>query len=656
MQNGPVVNKLSWMIGGPQGSGVDSSAMLFSRACNFGGLYVYGYREYYSNIMGEHSYFIVRVEDKPVLSQWSHTDLLATFEGETIAKHALDVGRDGGIIYDATIGKTKLEQIHTLEERVRTDLENYLHRKGLGDTLEDLLEDARRRGVHLYPIPYNDLIRKVAEKLGETQMSKLARVVNTMAVAASFSILDYPLRQLLGSVETTFRGKAPAIKSNSLAAQEVYDYVAQKYKGSLNLKLGTVSVGDQRLFLAGFNAVALGKLAAGCRFQSYYPISPATDESTFLEDHEVFNVFRDNGKGEKTSKAGIVVVQTEDEIASITMACGAALTGVRASTATSGPGFSLMAEGIGWAGMNEVPVVLTVYQRGGPSTGLPTRSEQGDLRFALHMGHGEFPKIVLASGDVEECFYDAMRAFNYADRYQTPVLHLVEKSIAQNTRTIKPFDVNRETIDRGLLLSEKDVTGRNGDNEYKRFEFTDSGVSPRTVLGTKDGVFHNTGDEHDEYGHISEDPVVRKKIMEKRMNKLELADSEIPDSDKVNFFGNPDAENIVVSWGSPKGAILEALHMFKEEGVDLGFLQIRLMSPFPIKIVTDRLSKAKRIINVENNYTGQLAGLIREKTGVTAGHLILKYTGRPMTTDEVYGAVKQILSQNTKKLVLTHGA
>jgi 2-oxoglutarate ferredoxin oxidoreductase subunit alpha len=237
-----------------------------------------------------------------------------------------------------------------------------------------------------------------------------------------------------------------------------------------------------------------------------------------------------------------------------------------------------------------------------------------------------------------------------------PVVHLVDKVLAQSTRTVAPFDVTRVKIDRGLLLSEETLDGRDGNSGYKRFEETETGVSPRTVLGTRGGIFWNTGDEHDEYGNITEDPVLRQRIMEKRMRKEELADREIPESDKLTFYGNPDSENLVVSWGSPKGPILEALNLLREDGLDPSFLQIRLMSPFPSRTVASKLSKAKRIVDVEMNYRGQLAALIREKTGYAPTNLILKSTGRPMTCDEVYMGIKRTLSENITRVVLTHGA
>jgi len=345
-------------------------------------------------------------------------------------------------------------------------------------------------------------------------------------------------------------------------------------------------------------------------------------------------------------------MQTEDEISAINMASGAALTGTRAATATSGPGFSLMVEGLGWAGNGEVPVVVTYYQRGAPATGLPTRHGQSDLRFAMHAAHGEFPRIILSSGDIEECFYDAARAFNYAERYQTPVIHLIDKALANSNRSYRMFDPSLVKVERGQLLTEADVKGE----DYKRFQLTESGVSPRLPIGTPGVVFWYTGDEHDEQGHISEEPMMRTRMYEKRMRKLETADKEIPTEERVSLFGDADAIATVVSWGSPKGAILEAIERLGKEGHKLNFLQVRMLLPLPKKYIADVLAKAKMKINVEGNYMAQLAGIIAEQTGINMDYFVLKWNGRPMSADEVYEALKLImLNKAPKRQVLTHG-
>jgi 2-oxoglutarate ferredoxin oxidoreductase subunit alpha len=271
----------------------------------------------------------------------------------------------------------------------------------------------------------------------------------------------------------------------------------------------------------------------------------------------------------------------------------------------------------------------------------------------MHAAHGEFPRIVLSSGDIKECFYDAAKAFNLAEKYQMPVIHLIDKAMANCSQTYPVFDYKNFKIDRGAMLTEKDLEGK----EYKRFAFTETGVSPRAVLGTKNGVHWYTGDEHNEFGHISEEPLNRRLMFEKRMKKLELVDKEVPVEEKLNLYGDKASENIVVSWGSPKGAIIEALNMLKKEGFSLSFMQLRMLNPLPSAYVKKVLTGKKRIIDVEDNYTGQLGGIIKEKTGIAPNFHILKYTGRPATTTEIYSALKAILiGKASERQVLMFGS
>jgi 2-oxoglutarate ferredoxin oxidoreductase subunit alpha len=305
--------------------------------------------------------------------------------------------------------------------------------------------------------------------------------------------------------------------------------------------------------------------------------------------------------------------------------------------------------------MNEVPVVVTLYSRGGPSTGLPTRHEQGDLRFALHAGHGEFPRLVMASGDLEEAFYDTIRAFNYAERYQTPVIHIVDKALANSDSTMAKFDASRVKIDRGKFV--KGPLAGTETGEFKRFESAPDGISPRPPVGTRGGVYWHTGDEHDELGHITENPVIRDAMMEKRMGKMDVADREIPISERVNLFGPKDADITIVSWGSTKGAILDAMEWLHEDGLKVNFLQVRLVNPFPTQYVKDLLSKSKKVVGIEMNYSGQLIGILRERTCIPVDQLVVKYNGRPMSCEEIYGAVKAIAAGTApKRLVLKAGA
>ena len=297
--------------------------------------------------------------------------------------------------------------------------------------------------------------------------------------------------------------------------------------------------------------------------------------------------------------------------------------------------------------------VSSFTRRGAPATGLPTRFGQSDLQFAVHAGHGDFPRIVIASGDIKECFYDAALAFNFAEKYQMPVIHFIDKALANSSQTYGVFDEGQFKIERGAILRESDLQGQ----EYRRFSFTENGISPRAFLGAKNGVQWYTGDEHNEEGHISEEPQNRNMMMEKRMKKLETVDKEIPVEEKLNVFGNRNSKNMIISWGSPKGAIIEAINRLNGEGLTVGFLQIRMIHPLPKKRVAELLKNAQKIIIVENNYSGQLAEIVKEETGIAANFRVLKYNGRPMSTTEVYDALKKILlDQAEERQVLTYGS
>jgi 2-oxoglutarate ferredoxin oxidoreductase subunit alpha len=651
------------MIGGVQGTGVDTSANVFARASAAGGLYVFGKREYYSNIKGEHSYFQVRVSKDLIRSHVDTVDMLATFEEETIFRHALEVRSEGAIIYDPDQDSKRLDQIPTIEAVVKANLSAELAKAGLSTDVKGILELARRRGVHIYPVPYNDLLKEIGSKFGETSLSILQRMLNVLAVAASYALLSYDQKLVGDAVRKQFKSKPKVAEMNAAAVATTYDYMTKKFAGSFAYKLEPQKVDGIRLYVRGNSTVAMAKELAGCRLQTYYPITPASDESEYLEAHSEMELdgsaAQDNPQVAEVAamkaKGSIAVIQSEDEIAAVTMAIGGGLAGVRSSTSTSGPGFSLMAEGLGYAGINEVPVVVTLYSRGGPSTGLPTRHEQGDLRFAIHAGHGEFPRLVLASGDLEESFYDTVRAFNYSERYQTPVIHMVDKALANSDATMPMFDVNRVKIERGKIVKGMITDAVNG--EFKRFRFTPDGVSPRPPVGTKGGVFWDTGDEHDELGHISEDPTIRVMMMDKRMGKIDLADREIPMEERLNFFGPENADITVVSWGSTKGAILDAMEWLRQDGISVNFLQLRLINPFPTDYVAKLLSKAKKIVGVEMNYSAQLIGIIRERTCIPIEQLVVKYNGRPMSSEEVYDAIELIHGGKApKKLVLRNGA
>jgi len=638
------------LIGGPQGSGVDSAANIFAKTCAKEGFHIFGKREFYSNIKGEHSYFTIRISEKPVNSHLEDVNMLVSFDAETVFRHADKVSPNGVIIYDSSLAETVLDEVPTIDFEANKRIGKLLQDSGLSQKLNGMLDLARSRGCTVYGLPYYEMIEAVGRNLDVPKLSKLSRVVNVMAISASLSLLGIKKDMLISAIKDVFGSKPKLLSSNIEAAEYAYSYINTKFDAkNIKCKITPKAVLKDYVLISGSQAAAIGKILGGCRLQTYYPITPASDESEFLESNQIINQV--DGK-----RGSIIVVQTEDEIAAITMAIGAALTGVRTATATSGPGFSLMAEALGWAGMNEVPLVVTMYQRAGPSTGLPTRHEQGDLLFTINAGHGDFPKIVLASGDIEEAFYDSIKAFNFAELYQLPVIHLLDKAISSSIQTSKRFS-NELKIERGRFKRDIDKDPSPGTaGHFRRFKLEDSPISTRVPLGTENAIFWNTGDEHTEEGHISEDPENRNKMMDKRMKKLELALENIAEDDKAacyNFDSN--TKNVVISWGSTKGAILEALEKLTEEGSKLGFIQVRLLHPFPTGTIKKFLTNARLIIDVEMNYSSQLGSLVQQYTGREIDFKIVKYNGRPMSTTEIYIALKAILSGNNERRIVLDG-
>ncbi len=632
---------ITWVIGGPQGSGVESAANIFARACAMTGLQIFGKREFYSNIKGEHSYFAVRVSDKNIRSNVKGITLLVAFDAETLFRHVDDVCDDGAIICDSDLISIKVDEVPTLDTLFKSRLIEHLSSKNKELSVRGLLEICKERDITIHLVSFKNILAALAEELQNPSIRNMFRMLNVLAVSISLGFLGLSSKPLLDSVEAIFHTKPKIAELNKQAANYGYNFATVKFP-KFKYSISDIQKKSNTFLVQGYQAAGLGKMACGCRFQSYYPITPASDESVFLESNEVFDV--------KNNRPGsTLVVQTEDEISAIGMAIGSALTGTRSATSTSGPGFSLMAEAMGWAGINEVPIVVTLYQRSGPSTGLPTRHGQDDLMFAIHAGHGDFPKIVYASGDVEETFYDAAKCFNFAEHFQLPVIHILDKFLASTITTCKRFDPDLITIDRGKLLEKIEEDG------YKRFSLTEDGISPRSKLGLENGIFWNTGDESDEFGHISEDPINRVQMMDKRASKLELALNTITKEDQAISFGI--AEFCVLSWGSTKGPILDAIDMLKKEGLNVGFIQLKLLHPFPTDRIKSLLKDTKIIIDVEANQAAQLGSLLNEHLDKKVDYYILKYTGRPMTSTEIYESLKKILQTKAEKIqVLTYGA
>lgn len=597
------------MIGGPQGSGIDSAANIFARTCAIAGYFIYGRREYHSNIKGAHSYFQIMVSSRPINSYIDGVHLLASFEEKTVTQHMFEIFQNGALIVDS-------------------------EHKG----------EINRSDITVFKIPYAQFLKEIGQKYEVKDTTRLLIIKNIICVTCSLGLLGVEFKYLESTLRSVFGGKkAVAVDMNIEAAKMSYEYIT-KYSADYKIELKKVSdefIG-KRLLINGAQAVALAKIGCGCTFQSYYPITPATDESLFLEEQYRY---------------GVVSFQTEDEIAAITAASGAALAGARASTSTSGPGFSLMAEGLGWAGMNEVPVVVVNYQRGGPSTGLPTRTDQSDLKFAINAGHGEFPRIVISPGDIEEAFYLTYDAFNFAEKYQLPVILLCDKVIANTIQTIPIPDIKSLEVDRGYIATKEEIS-QYWDNEeraFKRFLLTSSCVSPRVFLGQENAIHWLSGDEHDELGHVTENSAKRSAMHAKRMNKLKLIDEQLPLLKKLSVFGEEDAACVVLSWGTTKGAIIEAIEPLKNKGIKIKFIQIKLLHPFPKNEVENLTKKAEKIIVVECNFTSQLGALLKESTGRGADHYLLKWTGRPISRTEIINGVEKVLKENIKRLELTSG-
>ncbi|HJT10924.1 MAG TPA: 2-oxoacid:ferredoxin oxidoreductase subunit alpha [Candidatus Nitrosotalea sp.] len=631
---------LTWVIGGPQGGGVESAANIFAGACAGCGLQVFGKREYYSNIKGEHSYFGVRISDKQIRSNVTGITMLAAFDAETIFRHADDVYNDGAIVYESDLEQIKVDEVPTLDKPFRDRLEKRLSSKNKSFTVKGVLEEAKERGVTLYPVSFKTILSTLADDMKNPAIRGMFRMLNVLSVSVSIGLLGLPSDTLLRSVDGVFSSKPKIAEMNKHAATYAYNFATAKYQ-KFKYQLSQVQKKQDTILVQGFQSTGLGKIAAGCRFQSYYPITPASDESVFLESHETFDV-------ENNRPGSTIIVQTEDEISAIGMLIGAALTGTRAATSTSGPGFSLMAEALGWAGINEVPIVVTLYQRSGPSTGLPTRHGQDDLLFAIYAGHGDFPRIVYASGDIEEGFYDTAKCFNFAETFQIPVIHMMDKFIASTVASVKRFDPKKITIERGKLLEK--ITS----DDYKRFTPSQDGISPRSRLGLENGIFWNTGDESDIEGHISEDPENRIYKMDKRAKKLEVALDTIPKEDQAVNHGISDF--CIVSWGSTKGPILDAIEMLRKDNYNVGFVQVKMLQPFPTDHVKSLLQNVKTIIDVEANHSAQLGKLLNENLDRKVDYYIVKYTGRAMTCSELYESIKKIIDGKAeKRQVLSYG-
>lgn len=637
-----------FLIGGPQGGGIESAGQIALKTLVLKGYSVLGTRDYKSNIMGAHSYYTIRARfSRPGAIRFP-VDAVVALDAESILTHFTDVKPGGLFVYDSGVLKTKIDSIQPMEKALKDRLKELFASKGLPPITESAIKIAEENGVKLVPLPLRELVRKLAEKTGAS-LTSVSKAVNTMGLTAMMYLMGVEPRCVEKGIALHFAAKKKVVNINVEAARLAVEYVESNFGGPRETLPDGPHRGKKVMLATGNDLVAMGKLAGGLTFQSYYPITPASDEAIYMERFRYYELSNDAREKLGVPKLGTVIVQTEDELSAIMMALGAAAAGARASTSTSGPGFALMNEAISLAIMAEIPVVLTIWMRGGPSTGLPTREGQQDLLHAMFSGHGDNPKIVLASGDHVEAFYDAIRALNWAEKYQTPVVHLLDKYLASTTTSLYPdeIDSSRATVERGVRVD-------NPSEDYKRYAITENGISPFAPIGAKDMIL--TGLEHTEEGFPTEDPVIRDEMMAKRRRKFEMIAREIPPEEKFVLHGDPDAKITLVSWGSTKPIILEALNLLEEKGVKANFLQIRVFYPFPVKEVLDVLTRAETVINIEQNDLLQAAFLIRGFTGFTIKHHIKKLNGRALWDAEVVQAVLEILETGKEEVVVKGGA
>lgn len=577
-----MIEQLSWKVGGQQGEGIESTGEIFAIALNRLGYYLYGYRHFSSRIKGGHTNNKIRVSTTEVRAISDDLDILVAFDQETIDVNFYELRKGGIVIADAKFNPT------------------------IPDSTD----------VTLYSIPFTEL----ATELGTSLMK------NMVAVGASSAILGLSIEVFREVVDEIFGKKGQQIVEKNI---EAIARGAEEMREMLGVNVNKMQLseadGKKRMFLIGNDAIAMGALAGGSRFMAAYPITPASEIMEYLI--------------KKLPQYGGAVIQTEDEIAACTMAIGANYAGVRTLTASAGPGLSLMMEAIGLSGITEVPLVIVDTQRGGPSTGLPTKQEQSDLMAMIYGTHGEIPKVVIAPSTVEEGFYDMVEAFNVAEEFQVPVIVITDLQLSLGKQTVEPLQFEKVQIRRGKFDYKQELPVSENKEYFKRYEVTEDGVSPRVVPGMKGGIHHVTGVEHDEMGKPSESPINRNQQMDKRMRKLN--NLKFPNPVLVNSK-HDDADVLLVGFNSTRGAIEEAMVRLEQDGIKVNHAHIRLIHPFPTNELMPELKKAKRVIVVENNATGQLASIIK----MNCGHAekissLLKYDGNPFLPKEIYNTCKE---------------
>jgi len=577
-----MISQLSWKVGGQQGEGIESTGEVFSIALNRLGYYLYGYRHFSSRIKGGHTNNKIRVSTTKVRAISDDLDILVAFDQETIDVNFHEL-RDGGIV----IADAKFKP--TIPEGTN---------------------------VTLYSVPFTE----IATELGTSLMK------NMVAIGATSAVLNIDPNHYQEVVQETYGRKGEQVVAKNM---EAINKGAQYMKEDLGYNRTDLFLekadGKKRMFMIGNDAIALGAISAGSRFMAAYPITPASEIMEYLI--------------KKLPDLGGTVIQTEDEIAACTMAIGANYAGARALTASAGPGLSLMMESIGLSGITETPLVIVDTQRGGPSTGLPTKQEQSDLMAMIYGTHGEIPKIVLAPSTVEEAFYDAIEAFNLSEEYQCPVILLTDLQLSLGKQSVEPLEYDRIEIRRGKLVTEE-LQELENKAYFKRYELTEDGISPRVLPGMKNGIHHVTGVEHDETGKPSELSANRKAQMDKRLRKLENIKVHNAVCKNVQ---HDESDLLIVGFISTRGAIEEAMERLEKDGIKTNHAHIRLVHPFPSKELLPLVEKAKKVVVVEHNATGQLANIMKMNIGHAEKiHSVLKYDGNPFLPHEIYTKCKEL--------------
>ena len=581
-------------IGGAAGDGVASAGNTLALSVARQGQAVYAYNSYQSVIRGGHSWLRMRISAKKPLNQGDQVDALIALNKDTLDRHLQELIVGGVALYNSA----KLQPSYEPPQ-----------------------------GVQLCPLPVPDLTPAYKE---------LPVMQNTVAVGAVIFLMGLDFTGLESVLESTFAKKPGVVKVNMEAARAGYDYAAVHFK-PLSRQLRQTS--QHWAMVTGNELLAMGAAFAGCKFYCAYPMSPAT---------HILEWFAAHGK-----ELGVCVRQVEDEISVINMTIGASHMGARGMCATSGGGLALMTEAIGLSGMLETPVVVVNVQRAGPSTGVPTKTEQGDLNQAFGASQGDFPRIIIAPLSIPDCFTTPALAFNVADRYQCPVIILSDLLMSEGNETVDPALLDVEfQIDRGELITAAPggADGREAaDEPYLRYKDTESGISPRAVPGLPGHVYVAASDEHDEDGvlisDVFTDTVRRKKMADKRSRKMATVLEHLP---APKLEGPVDAEVTLVGWGSTWGVLTEAVERLNREGISASHLQVKFLVPFHATEVSAVLGKSRRVIVVENNQSGQFARHLRAETGIVAHGHIRKYDGKPFEPKHIVAGVKEVLKKGTE--------